>query len=78
MSTVVTVSAPLHPANHPGWVLDRWYVNGVPMPAGVTELTFPIGDMYVRVMQAIYREVAPPALRRSEGTSRLGSPDQTE
>jgi hypothetical protein len=77
-STVVTVSAPLHPANHPDWVLDRWYVNGVPMPASVTELTFPVGDMYVRVMQAIYREMAPPDLKQVDHTSRLGSPGQAE
>jgi hypothetical protein len=77
-STVVTVSAPLYPADHPGWVLDRWYVNWVPMPAGVTELTFPVGDMYVRFMQVVYRELAPPDIGRSEQASRLGSPDQTE
>jgi parallel beta-helix repeat protein len=79
LSTVVTVGAPLHPENHPGWVLDRWYVNGVPMPAGVTTLTFPVdADMYVHLMQVVYREMAPTDLRRSDHATRLGSPDQTE
>ena len=79
-STEVTLTAPLHPANHPGWILDSWIINGIPVPAGVTTVTFPV-DMEHHPMLLIYRELPPAVLKRLRGAedgSGLGSPDQAE
>ena len=80
LSTEVTVSAPLYPANHPGWILDRWFINWIPVPAGTTTVMFPV-DMEHHLMVLIYRELPPRDRERSRQTdngSRVGRPDQAE
>ena len=80
LSTEVTVSAPLYPANHPGWILDRWFINWIPVPAGATTVMFPV-DMEHHSIVLIYRELPPTdleRLRQADNGSRVGSPDPAE
>ena len=70
----------VRPENHPGWILDSWYVNWDRMPAGVTTMTFPV-DQHFQALLLVYRELPPRDLRRrpqAEVVGRVGIPNQAQ